>query len=124
MENVFIRVDPVWTYNFLGGLKEALTLDYKNVSEIFSLVGSYLVARHNFHVTKDAVTYNAFYEAFTKYLHQFEIYPTYFIHSFDHLYRLLKGALDCMAKEAKTFTMINDIEGEITGIVFGLIESI
>lgn len=116
--NHFVRVDEVWSYNMIGGLKENIALDMHVISDIFSKVGAYLMARHNFHLTNDAVQYNGFIFELTNHMEQYQVGWSFFNYYFDNLLRLISPSLAQIQHSiTKAYPMVT-VNGDIEGFVF------
>jgi hypothetical protein len=122
-KNIFIKVDPEWSYNYIGSIKEFVQLDPGVLAEYYNLACAYLTLRHNFvtgHI--DNVGYsNQIYSLFKPFenssiLHGVISYCT------ENLYRRVRPVLDMYRRMLARVSFFNDDKGEVQGLVFQYVE--
>ncbi|WDS62327.1 hypothetical protein [Pseudomonas phage D6] len=117
--NHFIRVEQVWSYNLIGSLKESMNIDMRLVNDVYTKTAAFLLARHQFYISKDNLQYNAFINSLREH---FECYTPGFNHFFyylDNLFRIISPALAQIQSPIKSVTTITTDTGDIEGFVFG-----
>ncbi|MNF25509.1 hypothetical protein D3C81_313340 [compost metagenome] len=122
-KNIFVKIDPTWSYNYMGSVKEFVQLEPNIIAEYYNLACAYLTIRHNFvsgHL--DNVSYtNQIYTLFkpfenTSTLHSVIAYCT------EGLYRLVRPVLDMYRRVLARVTFVNDDKGDVNGLVFQYVE--
>ncbi|QBJ02642.1 hypothetical protein MZD04_gp114 [Pseudomonas phage Psa21] len=116
--NHFVRVEQVWSYNLIGGLKESMTMDVKSLNDIYGKTATYLLARHNFHLSNDNVQYNGFINQLREHMDQYSPGFNYFFHYFENLFRIISPALAQIQLPIIKCTTITTDLGDIEGFVF------
>lgn len=117
--NHFVLVDQVWSYNMIGGLKETIPLDMHVIDNVYRKAGAYLVAKHNFHLTKDAQQYNGFMFELQEHMEQYAVGWTFFSYYYENLFRILSPSLAQIKHTITGVTPIQSATCDIEGFVFG-----
>lgn len=117
--NHFVLVDQVWSYNMMGGLKESGELEPHVILDIYQKVGAYLMAVHNFHLTKDATQYNGFMFQLQEHLEQYTVGWRFFAYYFENLFRIISPSLGNIKHPITGVTPIITDSKDIEGFVFG-----
>lgn len=116
--NHFVRIDQVWSYNMIGSLKGVIDLNMHVVDDLFKSTAAYLLAKHNFHLTKDNLQYNGFLHKMREHLDGYEVGFDHFQYYFDNLFRIISPALAQIPARIIGSTTITNNTGEIEGFVF------
>lgn len=115
--NVYLTVDPNWSYNFFGGLQEQFDLDHENTSKIYELTCAYLKERHRFLMTCSASAYNAANEQINRQLHEFDAHPTYFYFYWESLYRTIRVGFETIRGVIEEIYPVTTPVGEIVAFI-------
>lgn len=115
--NHFVRVEPLWSYNMIGGLKEIISIDMNVLDDVYHKAGAYLMAKHNFHLSGDAVQYNHILHKLAEHMEAYVSWK-YFQYFYDNLFGIISPALGMIRhKITKCSVMVNNT-GEVEGFVF------
>lgn len=124
MSNVYVSVDPCWSYNFLGGLKDELRdLDlFKFTNDVYRLIADFVKISHNFRLTNNAVLFNEAMQSIWKDLELMGDIPVpYFQVSFRQLFNTHLASFNSLQGHIKEVVTITSPQGDLTGFVFALI---
>lgn len=118
--NHFVRVDEVWSYNMIGGLKGIDNINMAVLQDIFDKLAAFMTAKHQFHTSKNAQQYNGFMHVFREHFDTYEVGANYFMNYFEMLFRMISPALAQVPGQIRSCqTMVND-NCEVIGFVFGV----
>lgn len=121
--NVLITIDPVWSYNLIGGIKGFVDIDHNTQSHIFEMVGLYIKLQHNFVYTHLKDDFNTGYEYILMSLQRYPIDTSYFEHYFKNLYRTYQLSFNALKGIIKKVTIITNDHGDINAFIFDVEES-
>lgn len=121
--NIFIKLQPEWSYSFIGAMKEFMELDTLVVAKLYNVATHFLVLRHNFiwgHI--DNVRYTALVnELFAPFAHcrmQHHVMNYYA----EDLYRRCRPVLDIHRNMLRSTLFYNDDKGDVIGTVFQYVQ--
>lgn len=116
--SLFIKVDPFWSYTYIGNAKDLIDLDTYTVAKLYQVACEYVVLRHNFisgHVDNNRFTVmtNALFRDYetTATLHGVIKYYA------EDLYRRVRPVLDIHRAMLQKILFFNDDRGDVTGLV-------
>jgi len=115
--NTYIAVNPLWSYNFVGGLKEYVELDMGLLDNAYQLVSTYLIYRANFHKNHLKDQYNLTIANLYNQADALGIPVSYFQFYCDCLFRDLLICFNQIPGFLKTITPISNNQGDIIGFV-------
>jgi len=124
VSNVYVTVDPRWSYNFLGGLRDELRgLDlFKFTNDVYRLIADFVKISHNFRLTNNSVLFNEAMQSIWKDLELMGDIPVpYFQVSFRQLFNTHLASFNSLQGHIKEVITITSPQGDLTGFVFTLI---
>lgn len=117
--NTFLSVEAAWSYNFVGGLKEYVTIDPQLLDKAYHLVSTYIIHRHNFNLSWNGSLYNPVVANLFNQADRLGIPQAYFQFYCDNLFLQLFPCLDLIRQELTMITPICNDKGDITAFVVG-----
>lgn len=121
-QHVYIYVDPLWSYNFVGAVEEFGILENVEISTLYNHAAQYIQLRHNFITNAErghnnAADYNHGLDTLRKKAGYFEVPYVTFEFYWESLYRSLRVCL-CQVRATilSIQTVLND-KHEIQGVV-------
>ena len=122
--SVFVKCPAMWSYNYIGALKEFVPITPEVMEQYYTVACQYLVIRHNF-VTglMDNVQYNnAVYQLF-KPFEENAYLDANVKWGCETLYRMVRPILHIHRKQVHTVTYFNDDAGDIQGLIFHYVQT-
>ncbi|AEH03531.1 hypothetical protein AVT69_gp106 [Pseudomonas phage PhiPA3] len=124
MTNIYIAIDPAWSYGFLSAISNHITLDFSTQSRLYEHAMDFIRLRHNFNWNHDAIAFNTGYNSIMMALQEYPIATSFFEGMYRQLFNNYHLALNSLGGEIAKITTITDSEGLITGIVCQVVETI
>lgn len=121
MSTIYVSVDPAWSYNLIGGLKDELReMDlYKFTDRIYQLLADYVRITHNFRITHLAEHYNNTLRTIWEDLEVYGNIPVpYFQTSFRLLFNTHLAVFNAITLPIVGVNTITNDTGELQGFVF------
>lgn len=121
-QQIYLYVDPLWSYNFIGAVEEHGTLDNVVISTLYQHAAQYVQLRHNFIMNaergqNDAVAYNNGLATLRSKASFLDVPHSCFEFYWELLYRSLRVCLhQVKATIVTTQTVLNDTH-DIQGMV-------
>lgn len=121
-QQIYLYVDPLWSYNFIGAVEEHGVLDNVVISTLYQHAAQYVQLRHNFIMNaergqNDATTYNNGMATLRQKASFLDVPYSYFEFYWELLYRSLRVCLhQVKATITDIQTVMND-KHEIQGVV-------
>uniref|UniRef100_A0AB39CD20 Uncharacterized protein n=1 Tax=Pseudomonas phage RVTF4 TaxID=3236931 RepID=A0AB39CD20_9VIRU len=116
--NHFVRVDIVWSFNMIGGMKGVDDVDMRVLNDVYSKAGAFLVARHSFHMSGNNIQYNGFLHALREHFDSYNMGSSYFINFYEALFRSISPALAQITTPITGCYPMTNATGDIEGFVF------
>lgn len=116
--NHFVRVDVVWSYNMIGGLKGIDDINMNVLNDVYSKAGAFLIARHQFHMSNNNVQYNGFLHAMHEHFDTYQVGAPYFLNYYEMLFRTISPALAQITNPITGCWPMTNSTGDIEGFVF------
>lgn len=124
MLNVYVHIDPSWSYNLIGGIKDELPMDNPGrfICTLYQFAADFVKISHNFRLTNMSELYNAsVYSIWTDLERMGDIPVPYFQVQFRQLYNTHLAVFNSIDKPIRTVTNVTSPEGDLTGFVFELV---
>ncbi|BEG72746.1 hypothetical protein [Pseudomonas phage PA1C] len=122
MQNVFFRIDHVWSYNFIGSIKGFIDLSIDVVNHLYSLATEYVKLQHNFIYNHNAKEFNKGYQYILMELQRYPIDTSFFEGNFKELYNFHRLAFNSLKGEIETIKTYCNDEGNIEAFIIELRE--
>lgn len=116
----FIAINRLWSYNFLGGLKDYynLDLDHKILNNVYEIVAEYVRIRYNFvagYMT--SVDYNQANAALNYRINEIDVEAAFVNWFLENVFRELAAALNVYPGSLNYVQPIDGGTGDIVGFV-------
>lgn len=121
MSNIYLRIDPSWSYNFLGGVKDEIDgLDFFRFTDfVYRLASDFIRVSHNFRWSNDAAQFNLCLDSIWAEIKGQNIAPVpYFQVNFRQLFSQHLAAFNALPGPILKVNTITTDSGELQGFVF------
>lgn len=121
MENVYVGIDHVWSYNLINTVKGLFDIDHNVISHIYEQAMTYVRLQHNFIYTHDSNEFNQGYSSIIMELQRYPVPTGLFEHYYKMLYEAHRMTFNSLKGKISTIQPVCNDSGDIAGLIVSVI---